>query len=319
MQETTSNVQKRSFKSYLRIFSCGFIMGGADVVPGVSGGTMAFILGIYDELIESIRRFTGRECFATLLRLQWRRAVNTLPWPFVLSLGLGILTAIALFATPLQWMLANRLSLILAFFFGLVLASAAAVLPRVRRWSAGRVTALLAGTAAGWLIVGLPLLRNPPESPLYLSLCGAVAICAMILPGISGSFILLLMGKYDCVLNAVHELKSGVNFGSNLATLALFCFGIFIGIAGFIRLLSYLLKRFHDLTIAVLIGFMLGSLRKVWPWKFDRQIENHNIMPPDWGPEFWGALTLGVFGFALVMLIEHFAGRREKKPAAKPD
>ena len=193
-----------------------------------------------------------------------------------------------------------------------MLASAVAVLPRVKRWSAGRFVALIAGTAAGWLIVGLPLLQNPPDSPFYLILCGAVAICAMILPGISGSFILLLMGKYHEVLNAVHELKSGVNFGENLLTLALFVLGIVLGISWFIRLLGYLLRRFHDLTIAVLIGFMLGSLRKVWPWKLGDSIENENILPSAFDNTFFLALLLGAAGFALVLLIERFAGRKEE-------
>ncbi len=315
MRNESKPAPKRSLRDYLRIFSCGFIMGAADVVPGVSGGTMAFILGIYDELIESIRRFTGKECFSTLFRFRFREAAKTLPWPFMVSLGLGILIAIAIFSTPIQWMLANKLALILAFFFGLVLASAAAVLPRVGSWGWGRVVALLCGTAAGWMVVGLPLLNNPPDSPFYLILCGAVAICAMILPGISGSFILLLMGKYHFVLNAVHELKSGVNFWNNFCTLALFIFGIVIGISGFIRLLGYLLRRFHDLTIAVLIGFMLGSLRKVWPWKFEDRIENHNILPADIDAQFWYAIGLGIVGFALVMLIE-YAARKREKPAS---
>ena len=165
MQELHPPSRRRSLKDYLRIFSCGFIMGAADVVPGVSGGTMAFILGIYDELVESIRRFTGKECFTTVFRFQFKKAWQTLPWPFMASLGLGILLAIALFSTPIKWMLANRLTLILAFFFGLVLASVATVLPRVRQWNAGRIAALIGGTAAGWLIVGLPLLQNPPEWP----------------------------------------------------------------------------------------------------------------------------------------------------------
>ena len=152
MQEESSPITKRSFKDYIRIFLCGFIMGGADVVPGVSGGTMAFILGIYDELVESIRRFTSWNCFSILFRLQFQQALRSLPWPFMLSLGLGILVAIAIFATPIQWMLENRLPQILAFFFGLVLASAVAVLPRIKRWNGGRLIALLVGTAAGWLI-----------------------------------------------------------------------------------------------------------------------------------------------------------------------
>lgn len=319
MKDSSVSPPKRSAKDFLRIFSCGFVMGAADVVPGVSGGTMAFILGIYDELIESIRRFTEKECFSLAWGLRIKQALKTLPWPFLLSLGAGIVMAILIFSTPIKWMLSNRLTLILAFFFGLVLASIATVLPRIKCWSLGRVAALLVGTVAGWMIVGLPLLRNPPDSPFYLILCGAVAICAMILPGISGSFILLLMGKYDYVLNAIHEVKGGVNFGSNLLTLGLFIFGIFIGITGFIRLLSWLLRKFHDITIAVLIGFMLGSLRKVWPWKVEDNIENGNILPCEFDGEFWFAVLLGALGFVLVLGIEYIARKREKLTAGTTD
>ena len=308
---------KRSIREHLRIYITGLIMGGADIVPGVSGGTMAFILGIYEELIESIKRFTSAEAIGMAATFQIRKMFKTLPWPFLLVLGLGILTAIAVLSTPIHWMLKNQPVLIWAFFFGLVVASIFAVFNRVRKWTPFCVAALIAGGAAGWIVVGLPLLLNPPDSYIYLVLCGAIAICAMILPGISGSFILLLMGKYDYVLNAVNELKAGTNFGQNLLILALFVVGIVLGISSFVRLLSWLFRKFHDLTVAVLIGFMAGSLRKVWPWKAGGSDDAANVLPTSFGSEFWSAVGLAAAGFIIVFALETVARQMEKKSAAK--
>ena len=187
--------KKRAIREYGRIFLSGFIMGSADVVPGVSGGTMAFILGIYQELIDSIRAFLSPDAFKMAFRFQVKKAYRTLPWPFLLSLGLGILTAIVLLSSKIKWMLDHKPALIWSFFFGLVLASIFAVFHRVSKWSFDRIIGALAGAAAAWIIVGLPLTRHPPAGLWYIAVCGAIAICAMILPGISGSFILVLMGK----------------------------------------------------------------------------------------------------------------------------
>ena len=149
-------------------------------------------------------------------------------------------------------------------------------------------------------------LNSPPDGKWYIVLCGAIAVCAMILPGISGSFILLLLGKYNCILNAVHELKSGINLLSNLLILFLFCCGIVAGITFFVRLLSWLLKKYNDITVTVLIGFMLGSLRKVWPWKTGNVITNSNMIP-EWDSNVLWAVLLAAAGFLLVMLIEYIA------------
>ena len=305
----------RGFRRHLRLFLDGFIMGAADIVPGVSGGTMAFILGIYDNLIDAIRRCTSPEAVRMVFTLRWREAFRTLPWAFLLAVGLGILTAIAALSTPLKWMLEHRLSWILAFFFGLVAASIVCVFRRVGSWGPSRIVALLAGGAAGWIVVGLSQMQSPPEGLWYLAVCGAVAISAMILPGISGSFILLLMGRYDYVLDAVHQLRSGTNVPHQLAVLGVFALGVVIGIAGFIRLLAWLLRRFHDVTIALLIGFMVGSLRKVWPWKVGGRIENANLMPGIDG-DFWIALALALAGLLLVLAIEYAARRLERASAA---
>lgn len=309
----TEQKNKRSFRDYMRIFSCGFLMGSADVVPGVSGGTMAFILNIYDELLESIHAFTGKALFSTVFKFDLKKAWNTLPWPFLLALGLGILSAIAVFSTPIKWMLENRLSLILAFFFGLVLASIISVLNRVKTWGPTRFISLILGAAAGWLIVGMQALADPPSAGWYIVLCGAVAISAMILPGISGSFILLLMGKYGYILDTVNALKKGADLPHNLTVMMLFGIGVVLGIAGFVRILKFLLNKFHDVTIAALIGFMIGSLRKVWPWKAADKIDNANILPQNFDASFWYAVGLAVLGLVIVLAIEFIAAKRETK------
>ena len=306
----------QGFASRLRLFLAGFLMGAADIVPGVSGGTMAFILGIYGELVEAIRSCTAPKAIRLIVTLRWREAFRTLPWAFLLSLGLGIVSAIVALSSPLKWMLENRLPWILAFFFGLVAASIICVFRRVGSWKASRFVALLAGGAAGWIVVGLSQVQSPPDALWYLALCGAIAISAMILPGISGSFILLLMGRYDYVLNAVHQLRRGSEIPQQLAVLGVFALGVVIGIAVFIRLLAWLLRRYHDVTIALLIGFMMGSLRKVWPWKIADRIENANLMPSA-GRDFWIALALALAGFLLVLAIEFVARRRESSAGGK--
>ena len=304
--QKTGTEKKRSLKECLKVFFCGTIMGAADVVPGVSGGTMAFILGIYDELLASIKQILNLETLKMGCSFQLKKMYSRLPWPFLLSLGLGIGAAILLFSAPISWMLKHRLALILAFFFGLVLGSVVTVWNKVERWSFDRYAALLLGAAGGFIIVGLPVLASPPDGQWYLVLCGAVAVCAMILPGISGSFILLLMGKYQYVLDAVNQLKKFSNITENLCTLLLFCLGIVCGISVFVRFLSWLLKKYNDITVAVLIGFMLGSLRKVWPWKVAEKIENANIMP-DINANFFTAVILAIAGFFLVLAIEYAA------------
>jgi putative membrane protein len=287
-------------------------MGAADVVPGVSGGTMAFILGIYQEFLDSIKAFLSPETVKMACKFQIKEMYKTLPWPFLLSLGLGILSAIALFSTHIQWLLANRLALILAFFFGLILGSIATVLHQVSKWSFNRYLSLVIGTLLGYVVVGLPVLAAPPEGKWYLVLCGAVAICAMVLPGISGSFILLLMGKYEFILSAVNDLKARVNMGINFLNLALFCAGLVVGIAFFSRFLSWLLKKYNDVTVALLIGFMLGSLRKVWPWKEGAKISNENILPA-LSEELVLPVLLAAAGFVIVLAIEYAAKQIKKK------
>lgn len=297
------NSKKRSPLEYVGLYVIGIVVGAANVIPGVSGGTMAFILGIYEELLDSIRKFASGSTVKMLAAFKLKEAYRTLPWRFLFVLLLGIVSASLLLAKPLKWMLENQVSFILAFFFGLVLASIITVLLRLSKFSWKLIPALAAGTAAGWLIVGLTAVQSPPEAWWYLVLCGAVAICAMILPGISGSFILMLMGRYKDVLAAIDGVVHRSNFGGSLLTLALFVVGVVLGLASFARLLSWMFKRWRDLTISVLAGFMVGSLRKIWPWKAGDVLENGNVLPQVDGC-FWIAVALAVTGFALVVAIE---------------
>lgn len=235
----------------------GCAMGMADVVPGVSGGTIAFISGIYEELIGSIRR-VDLTALRLLCRGRFRESWRHFNGSFLLPVSIGIGVAIFSLARLMTWLLTHHPIEIWSFFFGLIIASALLVAQQIKRWNAAAVIALAVGTAvAGWITIASP--TRTPETWWFVMLSGALAICAMILPGISGAFILLLLGKYQYIMTAVGEL--------NLPVLFVFAVGAVVGILSFSHLLSWLLRHWHDTTIAALMGFMIGSLNKVWPWK----------------------------------------------------
>ena len=232
-------------------------MGAADVVPGVSGGTIAFITGVYDTLLESIRRINP-----SLLSL-WKQAgfkavCKHINLSFLIPLFLGILTSIATLAKLVTWLLATHPIPIWSFFFGLILVSIFHILKQVERFSVIKLVILCIGVA---LAYGLTVLKPLHLEPTMLNtfIAGAIAICAMILPGISGSFILLLVGMYTPILAAVKSLQ--------VSTLGIFAIGCIGGLLSFSHLLSWLLKRFRDSTLMFLTGLMIGTLPKIWPWK----------------------------------------------------
>ena len=288
---TGSTHSHRSIYAYLSLALKGFCMGAADVVPGVSGGTMALILGIYEELIQAIRSVV----MAFIRRLyqgRLREALNGVPWPFLLALGMGILTAILSLARVIGWMLGNYPVYVWSFFFGLVLASVVAVGRQMDRWTAGTVSWMIMGALGAYWVVGIVPI-NTPETPLFLFLSGAVAICAMILPGISGSFILVLLGKYQFVLNAVNQ--------RDFLILFIFGMGAAAGLLCFVRLLNWLLLRYRTWTLASLVGLMMGSLRKVWPWKLTGSgVYDVNHMPTQFSSEVMTAVGLMVLGLLAV-------------------
>ncbi|MDD3118586.1 MAG: DUF368 domain-containing protein [Victivallales bacterium] len=307
---------KRGIIGYLMLSVRGMMMGAADVVPGVSGGTMAFILGIYEELLEAIKKFSSLEAIGIYTHFQIAQAFRKLPWQFVLFLAAGIVAAFLTLAGPITWMLKNQPSLIWAFFFGLVLASVVAVWRRVKKWNIFTYAFLIAGGVfAFWLVGVVP--TQTPENWWFIIICGALAICAMILPGISGSFILLLLGKYHFMLETIQNTKAAARsldfaaLWSNGIVLLCFLVGIVIGLSSFVRLLSWMFRKAHDLTVAALIGFMLGSLRRVWPWKSG----DINILPSEWNRTTLFAISCAILGFALVLFIEYIANRKEKSQA----
>ncbi len=301
---------KRSLFEYLVLTAKGFCMGAADVVPGVSGGTMAFILGIYEELIDAIRSFDLKG-IKLLLTLKLRDLLNHISWQFVLALGVGILMAIFSLSRVLSWLLQNKPVLIWSFFLGLILASAFSVSQRVDGWRLYTWMGLLGGAIGTYFLVGLVPVSTP-DDPWFLFVSGAIAICAMILPGISGAFILVLLGKYQFVLEAVNN--------RDFIILAIVAAGAVIGIAVFSRLLGWLLRSYHDLMVAVLTGLMLGSLRKVWPWKetLETIVGSHgkvipivqtNTLPAHWNVEVLSALCLVGIGFLIVFSLDRLVGK----------
>lgn len=280
-------------------------MGAADVVPGVSGGTMAFILGIYDELLASIHA-VDLNFIRRILTFKWREAFQDFPWKFLLALALGIGTAVLTLANALHWTLEHYPVFIWAFFFGLIIASIVIVRKRVGNWSAVNILAAVLAAVGAYVLVGASP-SETPHTPLLLFLSGAVAICAMILPGISGAFILVLLGKYRFVLEAVKDL--------DMLTIAIVGAGAVAGLIVFVRILRWMLNKNHDLVVSILMGFMLGSIRKVWPWKIlepvsETFIRETNFIPSALNGEVMLALVFMILGVALVLAIEYFANLR---------
>ena len=288
----------------------GMCMGAADVIPGVSGGTIAFIMGIYAELLDSIKSVNG-EALKLLLKGKigafWKHINGT----FLASLFAGILISVFSLAKLMKYLLEFHPVPLWSFFFGLILASAVYILKGLDKWSLQNIISLLAGVAIGAFIC----LASPGQTPdalWFIFLSGAIAICAMILPGISGSFILLLLGKYAFVMDAVSTL--------NIPVLIVFAAGACIGIVCFSHILSWLLKKFYMLTIALLSGFMIGSLLKVWPWKVPGAQEgfDYPALPGTFeqvtgaDPQLFMSIGFMVLGLAIVLLIEFMAAKDQK-------
>jgi len=304
------NSKNRSFRDYIVLGVKGFCMGASDVVPGVSGGTMAFILGIYEELIDAIKSFDLKG-LQFLVTLKFRPLLGRISWQFLLAVGIGILTAIFTLSGVLSWLLQNRPVFIWSFFLGLILASVLSVSRRVEAWRILTWLCLVGGTLGSYFLVGLVPVATPNDY-WFLFLCGAVAICAMILPGISGSYILVLLGKYQYVLDAVNH--------RDFLVLGLVAAGACVGIIAFARILGWLLKNYHDLMVATLTGLMIGSLRKIWPWKeaLESVVDAHgqmvplaqsNILPGQWNGEVLAALSLMVAGLLAVLFLDRLGNR----------
>lgn len=249
---------------YIMVAVKGACMGAADVIPGVSGGTIAFITGIYDELLASINAVdaTAVKLFFTGKFKEFWKHING---GFLVSLFCGILFSVMTLAGLMQYLLENNPIQTWAFFFGLIVASSLFILRGIEGWNLKGVLFLILGVVLGVTVCTLSP-TTTPDALWFVFLSGAIAICAMILPGISGSFILLILGKYQYIMTAISGLTSGETIGESIVILGVFAVGAVFGILAFSRFLHWLLGRFHKQTLIVLAGFIIGSLVKVWPW-----------------------------------------------------
>jgi putative membrane protein len=296
----------------------GLCMGAADVVPGVSGGTVALITGIYDRLVRAIGSIDGH-MLKHLARLDLKSALAGLHLRFLLTLFAGIGVAIISLARLMNYLLHYQPVFTWSLFFGLIGASILVVGRRVSGWWGTAGLTFILGILAALVIVNL-IPFSTPENPWFIFLCGLVAICAMILPGISGAFILLILGKYEFITAA---LKNPF-LPSNLSIILVFCCGCAVGLLGFSRLLKYLLQRYANRTLAFLTGLMTGSMWKIWPWKevLETVVEDGkrhfvwggNILPPRGdNAQVLSAAVLAAVGFMMVLAIERLSRAHESK------
>jgi putative membrane protein len=304
----------RKLKDYIVIGLKGMAMGAADVVPGVSGGTIAFISGIYEELLSSISN-VNLSLFKTLKSNGLKAAWKQLNGNFLASLFVGIFISIVSLAKLIKYLLENEPILLWSFFFGLVLASIIYIAKQITKWNFIAFFVLVLGAVLAYYITTLNPLVSENSSPVFIFLAGAIAICAMILPGISGSFILVLLGAYKPVLEAVNN--------KDFKTILIFMAGAILGLLTFSRVLKWLFKHHKNLTLAVLTGFIIGSLNKIWPWKetltwrtnshgikvpFNQQSVSPLSFPED--SQLAMAIVLAFIGFGLILLMEKLAVKK---------
>ena len=305
-------MENRNLLQYIFITLKGIAMGAADVVPGVSGGTIAFISGIYEELITSINNIN-----LSLIKI-WKKEGFNAFWKklngnFLVALFLGIFISLFSLATLVSWLLENEPVLLWSFFFGLVAASIFFVGKEITRWIMGTVIILILGAAIAYFITTLPASENATSLP-YLFISGALAVCAMILPGISGAFILVLLGSYKTILDAVHE--------RNVQVVLTVAIGAIFGLLSFAKLLKWMFSHYKNLTLALLTGFILGSLNKIWPWKLVLEtkiigdkiipLKEQNVSPFNFegDPQLMFAIIAAIIGFSLIFILEKVASKK---------
>ena len=303
----------RGFSDYIVIALKGIAMGAADAVPGVSGGTIAFISGIYQELINTISSI-NLGLFKTLKKegslAFWKQCNGN----FILTLLSGILISYVSFMRLAKYLIENHPILIWSFFFGLIVASIFFVARQIKLWNLAVLVSLILGTLGAYYITTIPTMAGN-EHPLFLFFAGAIAICAMILPGISGSFILVILGAYKTLSDALHDF--------DIKKVALFAFGALIGIVSFSHVLKWLFKHYHDITLALLTGFIFGSLNRIWPWKEVltwREDSSGELVPfleksisPssfDGNPQLALAIALMVIGFVTIFILEKLGSKK---------
>ncbi|MCK5638513.1 MAG: DUF368 domain-containing protein [Flavobacteriaceae bacterium] len=303
----------RRLKDYFVISLKGMAMGAADVVPGVSGGTIAFISGIYEELIASINKI-NINTFKILKNDGINAMWKSINGNFLISLLIGIAISVISLAKIIRHLLETQPILIWSFFFGLVLASIIYVAKQIKSWTIISVILLILGVFIAFYITTLTPQTTNISYP-YVFLSGALAICAMILPGISGSYILLLLGMYKPVLDAIHE--------KDIKIIGTLFIGAIVGLLSFSRLLKWLFDNYQNLTLATLTGFIIGSINKIWPWKEVLEseiingklkiIQDKSVSPFNYNGDnqIYMAILLAIVGFAFILLLEKLADGKE--------
>ncbi len=303
--------QKYTLKEYILLFAQGFCIGIANAIPGVSGGTVAFLFGLYEDLINSIRSF-DLSFIKKLFQGKISVALDHVAWRFLGSVILGAVFSILCFSKAISWLITYKPVQVNAFFFGLILASIPVIARIIQKWNLFLFINILISAFITHLIVSsVPV--NTSDSLPFIFLCGVLAISSMILPGLSGAFILVLLGKYTHIINAIND--------RDLVVLGTFLLGIIIGILSFVRLLSWLFKKYHDGTISVLTGLIIGSLSKIWPWKKALEylevkpgklvlIKEINVLPDAFTREVAGAIGLMLVGIILTLLLNRSPKKR---------
>ncbi len=319
----------RTTKAYIYILLKGIAMGAADVVPGVSGGTIAFISGIYQELIETIDKLDFG-IFKTWKKEGFKKAIEKYNLIFMLTLFLGVFISILSLARLISYVLEIQPILVWSFFFGLVIASILYISKQIKAWTIQVIISILIGAVIAFFIT----IAAPAEAPdvwYFYFLSGCIAIIAMILPGISGSFILVLLGSYAMVLGTLTDAQDALVtknwelLKTSIFKIILFGIGCIVGLKLFSKILKWMFQNKKEITLAVLTGFMVGSLNKIWPWKevlstrLDRHgkevtLEATSILPTsfDGNPQIIGAIILAISGFALIFLLEKAAGNKTR-------
>ncbi|RLB22800.1 MAG: DUF368 domain-containing protein [Deltaproteobacteria bacterium] len=301
-------MSSQSLLNFIILAIKGFLMGAANVIPGVSGGTMALILDIYEELINAIRSI-NLKFLRLIIIFHIKEALLSVTWQFLVPVGLGVLLATFSLAGILSWLLDRYQVIVWSFFFGLILSSVITVSRVVKKWRITAIVAIAAGTITAYFLFGMVPVSTPNAS-WFIFVSGFTAICAMILPGISGAYILVLLGKYHYILEALNN--------KDFFTLFIIASGAVVGLISFAQILGWLLKKYHDLTMAILIGLMLGSLRKIWPWKetITTYIDSHgkeipslqsNIIPSSFTIDVGLALLFMLIGILVVLGLDLWA------------
>lgn len=302
----------RKLIDYAIITLKGMAMGAADAVPGVSGGTIALVSGIYEELVKTIANINLdliKSLFKGEFRFFWKKANGN----FVLALGIGIVLSYVSFMKLAKYLLEDHPILIWSFFLGLIVASIWYMAKQIPKWNSVILLFIGIGIVAGYLLTQLPVATTSGNLP-YFFLCAAIAICAMILPGISGSFILILLGAYETLSTAIAEF--------DVKKIAVFVLGAAIGLLSFSKMLKWLLKKYNSQTFAALTGLIIGSIGQVWPWKKVLEtktfgdkvkvIDDINVLPSafEGDPQLLLAIGLAIAGFSLIFILEKLASKK---------